>query len=197
MLVAAFNASVVSRSTSSGDVRSPNPVPRICASSWISGLALFFRASERCLPTAPASLKLSKNPRSASETSNADPVTPFCSVSHSGSVKSALPAMVASVRLIPASVSELEVSLVVEHCRPVRPALAVREPRALIERSRGDIVLARAEVDVRRAALSCVLHRRLEQRSPEAVAAALRDDVELLEVGIERSGVERGTKPKL
>ena len=50
---------------------------------------------------------------------------------------------------------------------------------------------------VRRAALSCVLHRRLEQRSPEAVAAALRDDVELLEVGVERSGVQRGTKTKL
>ena len=47
------------------------------------------------------------------------------------------------------------------------------------------------------AALSRMFHRSLEQRSPKAVTAALGDDVELLEVGVERSRVERGTEAKL
>jgi hypothetical protein len=54
-----------------------------------------------------------------------------------------------------------------------------------------------AEVDVLGAALSSVVHRGLEQRPPESVTAALGDDVELLEVGIERSRVEQGTEAKL
>ena len=42
-----------------------------------------------------------------------------------------------------------------------------------------------------------MFHRGLEQRPPKAMTAALGDDIELLEVGIERSRVERGTEAKL
>jgi hypothetical protein len=47
---------------------------------------------------------------------------------------------------------------------------------------------------MRRTALSCVLHRSLEQRSPEAQAASLGNDIKLLEVGVERARVSDGRK---
>ncbi len=104
--------------------------------------------------------------------------------------------MAALVRAIVSS-AHLEIPLVIEHPRLPGSALAVGESGALVQCPGGDVGLARAEVDVSGAALSRMLHRRLEQRPPKAVTAALRDNVELLQVGIERSGVERRTEAKL
>ncbi len=42
-----------------------------------------------------------------------------------------------------------------------------------------------------------MVHGRFEQRSPETATAALGDDVELLEVGVERAREERGTQSEL
>src|SRR5436190_902475 len=64
------------------------------ASSRTSSLEPRFLASATCLPSAPASLKESKKPRSLSDTSSPAPVTPFCNDSHSCSVKSAFLAMI-------------------------------------------------------------------------------------------------------
>jgi hypothetical protein len=47
------------------------------------------------------------------------------------------------------------------------------------------------------AVVSRVLHRRLQERAPETVAASLGNDVELLEVGVERARVERRAEAKL
>src|SRR4030095_2775637 len=126
MLVAEVKASVLSFSSSSVDVLSPKPVPRTSASSWTSGLGLFLRASERCFPTAPASLNESKKPRSAGETSSADPGPPFCSVSHSCSVKSALLAMGDLLYGFVEAEVTAEGAFVVQHHRAVPPALVVR-----------------------------------------------------------------------
>ena len=84
-----------------------------------------------------------------------------------------------------------------EHARPVGSALAVGEPGALVQRPCGHVVLTRTEVDVSGAAFFRMLHCGLEQRSPKSFATALGNDIELFEVGVEFSGIERGTEAQL
>lgn len=91
----------------------------------------------------------------------------------------------------------LKVPLVVEHDRSIGSALAVGEARALVERAGGDVRFARIELDARGTARFRVVHRRLKQRAPEAEAAPIGRDVELFEVGIEHSCIERRTEAKL
>ena len=57
-----------------------------------------------------------------------------------------------------------------------------------MHRPGADVVFARVEVDPGGAALSRMLHRRLEERAGEAAPTPLGEDLELLEVGLKRAG---------
>src|ERR671934_2394232 len=90
----------------------------------------------------------------------------------------------------------LELALVHEHHRPVRPTLAVAESKLLVKATGGDVVLARTEVDVVGALLAGELDRRLHQRQAEAAPPVGGRDVELGQVALEALAPDRGPKPK-
>ena len=59
------------------------------------------------------------------------------------------------------------------------------------------VTLAGVEIYVSGATFARMVRGGFEQRSPETATAALGDDVELLEVGVERAREERGTQSEL
>ena len=94
-------------------------------------------------------------------------------------------------RVRPASGAASELSLVDVHDRPVGAGLAVAEAETLVQRARGDVVLARAEIDVV-GALGLRQRQRLDhQRTPEALPATRRTDVQLGDVALERRRPDR------
>jgi hypothetical protein len=108
---------------------SPKPVPRVSASRRTRGLSEFLRASARCFPIAPASLNVSKKPRSLTATKSPAPVAPRCRVSISESVS--------------ASVATLAPFSVVATPSPWRPALIPSIPGERVVRFAGRGVSAR------------------------------------------------------
>src|SRR5690242_5718046 len=96
-----------------------------------------------------------------------------------------------------ASSSRSELALIEEHHRPVRAALSVGEARALVERPRGGVALAGAELHLFGALRPRGVHRGLQQCPAKTVAAASRDHVELLEIGAEPGRIHPGAEAEL
>ena len=92
-LLRVLKRGIVSPAISSGEERQPKPVPFVSPRSRTRVLSEFWRAPARCFAIADDSLNVSKKPRSAMVIQKPAPVTPFCRVSHSSSVKSDLVAM--------------------------------------------------------------------------------------------------------
>src|SRR5262245_15292105 len=90
-----------------------------------------------------------------------------------------------------------ELALIEEHHRSIRTPLPVDEAGALVEPARHLVVLARPQLHLLGSFATRGLHRCVQQSAAESVAAETRDDVKLLEIGMEARRVDPGPEAQL